>query len=54
MPENFNNHFVDSIKEIRCSIEDVRHKNQIPVINCRFKFRAISLLELRYIYKTIK
>ena len=52
--ENFNNYFVDSIKDIRCSIDDVQYKNQIPVINCRFKFRVISLLELRNICKTIK
>ena len=54
MAENLNNYFVDSIKEIRYSIEDVQYKNQIPVINCRFKFRALSLLELRNICKTIK
>ena len=45
---------IDSIKEIRCSIENMEYKNQIPVINCKFKFRAISLLELRNICKTIK
>ena len=44
----------DSIKDIRCSIDDVQYKNQIAVINCRFKFRTISLLELRNICKTIK
>ena len=32
----------------------MQYKNQIPVINCRFKFRAISLLELKNICKTIK
>ena len=52
--ENLNNYFVDSIKDIRCSIDEVQYKNQIPVINRRFKFRAISLLELRNICKTIK
>ena len=52
--ENFNNYIVDSIRDIRCSIDDVQYKDQIPVINCRFKFRAISLLELRNICKTIK
>ena len=54
MAENFNNYFVDSIKEITCSMEDVQYKNQIPVINCRLKLRAISLLELRNVCKTIK
>ena len=52
--ESFNNYFVDSIRDIRGSIDDVQYKNQIPVINCRFKFRAISLLELRNVYRTIK
>ena len=52
--ENLNNYFVDSIKDIRCSIDEVQYKNQIPVINRRFKFLAISLLELRNICKTIK
>ena len=46
MAENFNNYFVDSIREIRSSIEYLQYKNQILVINCRFKSRAISLLEL--------
>ena len=32
----------------------MQYKNQIPVIDCRFKFRANSLLELRNICKTIK
>ena len=36
--EYFNNYFVDSIRDIRCSIDDVQYNNQIPVINCRFKF----------------
>ena len=49
--ENFSNYFVDSIKDIGCAMQ---YKNQIPVINCRFKFPAISLLELRNICKTIK
>ena len=54
MAENFNNYFADSIKEIRSSIENVEYKNQILVVNCRFKFCAISLLELRNICNTIK
>ena len=52
--ENVYNYFVDSIRDIRCSIDDVQYKNQIPVINCRFKFRVISLLELKNICKTIR
>ena len=52
--ENFNDYFVNSIKEIRCSIVDGQYKNQMPAIDCRFKFRAISLLELRNICKTRK
>lgn len=28
MAENFNNYFVNKIKEIRCSMEDVQYKNQ--------------------------
>ena len=52
--QNYNNYFVDSIKDIRCSIDDVQYKNQIPVINCRFKFRVISLSELKNICKTFK
>ena len=52
--EKFNNCFVDSIKDIRFSIEDVQYMNQISVINCRFKFHTISLLELRNMSLSIK
>ena len=54
MADHLNSYFIDGIKEIRSSIENVEYKNQIPVINCIFKFRAISLLKLRNICKTIK
>ena len=53
MAENLKDYVVNSNKEIRYSVEDGQYKNQIPVIDCGFKFRSISLLEFRNICKTI-
>lgn len=36
---HFNNYFVNSIKSIRDSIEEVQFINNIPVVNKKFKFR---------------
>ena len=51
--ENFNDYLVNSIKEIRNSIEDEQNKNQIPVIDCRFILCEISLLKLGDICKIV-
>lgn len=50
----FNNYFVDSIKLIRDTIENVQYTNNIPVITSKFKFRAISLTELKNVCKGLK
>ena len=51
---NFNEYFVNSIREISYKIEYVRYINQQDIINFRFKFRAICNYELRTIFKDIK
>lgn len=51
---HFNKYFVDSIKSIRTSIEQVQYVNQIHVLNSKFKFREINLQELKNICKDIK
>lgn len=51
---NFNMYFVNSIKAIRDSIPNVQYINRVPVINNRFKFRAITIVELKNICKKLK
>ena len=41
----FNNYFVDSIKSIRNPIEHVQHVNRTDMINTKFMFRAINIIE---------
>lgn len=48
--ENFNKYFISSVEEIRSDITNVQYTDNIPVINSIFKFRAITLEEL----KTVK
>lgn len=52
--KNFNTYFVNSVNEIRCSIENIQYENKIPLIDTKFKFRAINLQELKIIFKNIK
>lgn len=50
----FNQYFVDSIQEIRNSIENVIYISQQPVINTKFTFTAITIQELRLLCKNMK
>lgn len=50
----FNNYFIQSIKEINDTIENVPYMNNIPLISTNLKFRAISLQELEIICKNLK
>ena len=49
-----NEYFVDSIRDIINSIDQVQYANQIPSINSKFKFCAINLEELKNICKEYK
>lgn len=51
---HFNEYFINSIKLIRESIEDVQYINQIQITNKKFKFSAITILELKNIVKDLK
>lgn len=50
----FNKYFISSIKSIRDEIQSVQYAGNIPVINSQFKFRAISIEELKIICKGVK
>ena len=50
----FNNYFVNSIKSINNTIEDVQYVNNLPVITNRFKFRAMTTEEIKNICKIMK
>lgn len=50
----FNKYFVDSIKSIRDTIENVQYINNIPVITNRFRFRTITIQELKDICKKLE
>lgn len=52
--ENFNKYFVTSIESIRSAINNVQYIPNLPVINHQFKFRAISIEDLKSICKTLK
>ena len=52
MSSHFNNYFV-SIKEIRNSIKNVPYINNIITVSQKLKFRAISMLELKEIVKSL-
>lgn len=45
----FNQYFIESIQTIRQSIGNVQYINKIPLTNHKFKFRAISIDELKNI-----
>lgn len=49
----FNNYFVDSIKEIRDSIQKVQYVNNLTNKDKIFKFSAINILELKRIVKDL-
>lgn len=51
---NFNKYFINSIKTIRDEINNVQYVNRITVINSKFKFREITLEELKTICKSLK
>ena len=52
--ERNNNYFVNSIKEIRSSIDDVQYENQISVLNSKFKICAINLQGLKTVSKVLR
>lgn len=51
---HFNEYFVDSINVIRDSIDNVQYINHINMTEEKFKFREITLLELKNIIKNLK
>lgn len=52
--ENFNNYFVNSIKEIRDNIETVQYINNVELNNTKFEFHMITTIELKNICKSLK
>ena len=50
----FNNYFVNSIKSINNTIENVQYVNNLAMITNRFKFRGITTKEIKNIYKGMK
>ena len=42
--EMFNEYFINSIREIRVSMENVHYSNHVQTSNYSFNFRAISLI----------
>ena len=46
--ERFNEYLVNSIRDIRNSIEMVHYENNVRISSYRFNFRAISAMELDY------
>ena len=49
-----NNYFVQSVKEINESIENVEYKNHITQVTTNFKFREVTIQELKAICKNLK
>lgn len=54
MATQFNDYFVNSIKSINNTIENVQYINNIPVITTRFRFRAVTIQDLQNICKNMK
>ncbi|XP_037822581.1 serine protease/ABC transporter B family protein tagA-like [Lucilia sericata] len=51
--DEFNKYFINSIREIRDSIEIVQYSNSIQPVITNFKFRAINNIELKHIISKI-
>lgn len=51
---NFNEYFINSVKLIRESIGNVQYKNHIQRTNKIFKFREITIAELKSVVKELK
>ena len=51
---NLNKYFVNSVKTINQSIDNVEYQNHIPQSTTNFKFREVSLQELKNICKSLK
>ena len=47
--DNFNRYFINSIKTIKDEINNVQYVNVMTVINSKFKYREITLEELKKI-----
>ena len=52
--ERFNEYFINSIRDIRISIENVHYENNVRTSNYRLYFRAISLNELENICRNMR
>ena len=47
--ERFNEYFINSIIDIRISIENVHYENSVRTSNYRFNFRAMTIMALENI-----
>lgn len=52
--KKFNEYFITSVEKIRDSIADVQYVNNIEQNDCKFKFRAINIDELKSVCKSLK
>lgn len=52
--KKFNEYFIESVKEIRESIEDLEYVNYVIPTASKFKFRQITIDELKEICKSLK